>query len=112
MILTLQINNYFSTTKAGYVFHLYKLVGHVLRMDARHPENRLRFFPTADPDSWVPRLDDPPTDSLWNVVQDSLNRGLPPPSQRHWAERAEQARLTQSTLNFTPQGAPQEEVNA
>ena len=85
---------------------------HLRRMDVRHPKNHLRFFPTADPDSWVPRLDDPLTDSLWNVVQDSLNWGPPPPSQRRRAERAEQARLTQSTLNFTPQGAPQEEVNA
>ena len=82
---------------------------HLRRTDARHPENRLRFFPTADPDSWVPRLDDPPADSLWNVVQDSLARGPPPPSQQR---RAQQAWLTQSTLNFASHGVPWENVNA
>ena len=79
------------------------------RTDARYPENRLRFFPTADPDSWVPRLDDPPAATLWGAVQDGLNRGTPPPSQRR---RVEQARLRQSTLNFATQGAPREDVNA
>ncbi|EJF55579.1 hypothetical protein DICSQDRAFT_13396, partial [Dichomitus squalens LYAD-421 SS1] len=28
---------------------------HLSRADARHPENSLQFFPTADPDLWVPK---------------------------------------------------------
>ena len=69
------------------------------RSDARHPENRLRFFPTSDPDSWVPQIDDPPRNSLWNQVRDGIAAGPPATSQR---QRAQQFRMTQATLNFTP----------
>ncbi|PIL29087.1 hypothetical protein GSI_09135 [Ganoderma sinense ZZ0214-1] len=60
------------------------------RADASHPENRLHFFPTADPDSWVPQLDEPTRGTLWEVIQGTpgiLDEEEEPPAphnrQRH-----------------------------
>ncbi|PIL37605.1 transcription factor [Ganoderma sinense ZZ0214-1] len=57
------------------------------RADARHPENRLRFFPTADPDSWVPQLDEPTRGTMWEVINNTPGifdeePPAPVPSQR------------------------------
>ena len=87
------------------------------RMEARHPENGLRFFPTSDPDSWIPRMDGGAT--LWDVIapetrqsarhaelasQESTQTQPARPSQREWAKAA-QRNLTQTRLQFAPQSS-------
>ncbi|PIL31787.1 transcription factor [Ganoderma sinense ZZ0214-1] len=49
-----------------------EFVDRLRRADARHPENRLRFFPTADPDSWVPQLDEPARGTAWEIFQEAI----------------------------------------
>ena len=85
------------------------------RMNARHPENGLRFFPTSDPDSWIPRLDEGAT--LWDAIAPGIGQGFrnsmpasqtpsqTQPTRPSQKERAKAARsnLMQSWLPFTSQ---------
>ncbi|PIL24452.1 transcription factor [Ganoderma sinense ZZ0214-1] len=85
-----------------------EFIDRLRRADARHPENRLRFFPTTDPDSWVPQLDEPARGTAWEIFQDAFNRPPAAPSQRR---RGDQARMTQATLDFTARSPPPSSTN-
>ncbi|TBU36765.1 hypothetical protein BD309DRAFT_984730 [Dichomitus squalens] len=79
---------------------------HLGKLDARCSENRLQFFPTGDPDSWVPKMHDRAASAtrvqLRDVVEEGIEKGPRAPSQRARAQK-ERARMVQTQLPFGSQ---------